>query len=365
MFQELSEERRILSASIDSWLRANYPLPAARQHGPANWKQFAELGWLALAIPSSCSGLGGSAVDLALLAEAFGRYLVDEPYLATAVLCAGLIEACGSDEQRTTWLAEIAAGDRTWAFGLYEPGTQYRYGEPAVIASEAAGRTILSGTKSAVEGAAIADRIIILASDPKGTRGLFIVDRWGEGVRVDTVGSVDGRQISAVVLEGAPVLARLGAAADKISSIDDVLARALVFLCAQAVGAMQATYDQTVDYLQTRKQFSQRLSDFQVLRHRVVDMRVEIELCRSLVAAAARAVEANSNHLIAATSAKAMVGKAGRFVAQQAIQLHGGMGMTDELCVGHYLKRLMAIDATLGNADFHERRFVMLGQVAQ
>jgi alkylation response protein AidB-like acyl-CoA dehydrogenase len=370
---QLSEEQTLLADSVESWLQDKYDFERWRKlvktdlgYAEENWKTMAELGWLAIPLPEAAGGLGGGAVDAALLAERFGRHMVAEPYFSTVILGAGLIQAAGDDKQKNEWLPAIAEGKAKWAFAHAEHGARFALNETRSKATKTADGWTLSGKKIVVWDAASADKLIVLArsagsdTDAKGL-GLFVVDASGAGVARHDYRTVDNRRASDIQLDHAPVLAVLGDPADAMPAVEAVIDQAIAFMASESVGAMAALHETTLAYAKTRKQFGRAIGEFQVIQHRLVDMMMQVESARSLaLLAALKAAAEPKERAKAAAAAKVQLGRSGRFVGQQAVQIHGGMGMTDELNVGHYMKRLMMLDTTFGNADFHQRRFAAL-----
>jgi alkylation response protein AidB-like acyl-CoA dehydrogenase len=370
---QLSEEQTLLADSVESWLQDKYDFERWRKlvktdlgYAEENWKTMADLGWLAIPLPEEAGGLGGGAVDAALLAERFGRHMVTEPYFSTVILGAGLIQAAGDDKQKNEWLPAIAGGKAKWAFAHAEHGARFALNETRTKATKDADGWTLSGKKIVVWDAASADNLIVLArsaggdTDAKGL-GLFVVDASGAGVARHDYRTVDNRRASDIQLDHAPVLAVLGDPANALPAVEAVIDQAIAYMSSEAVGAMAALHETTLAYAKTRKQFGRAIGEFQVIQHRLVDMMMQVESARSLaLLAALKAAAEPKDRARAAAAAKVQLGRSGRFVGQQAVQIHGGMGMTDELNVGHYMKRLMMLDTTFGNADFHQRRFAAL-----
>ncbi len=370
---QLSEEQTLLADSVESWLQDKYDFDRWRKlvktdlgYAEENWKTMAELGWLAIPLPEEAGGLGGGAVDAMLLAERFGRHMVAEPYFSTVILGAGLIQAAGDDKQKADWLPAIAEGKAKWAFAHAEHGSRFALNETRTKATKTGDGWTLSGKKIVVWDAASADKLIVLArsaggdTDAKGL-GLFVVDGSGAGVARHDYRTVDNRRASDVQFDHAPVLAVLGDPANALPAVETVIDQAIAFMASEAVGAMAALHETTLAYAKTRKQFGRAIGEFQVIQHRLVDMMMQVESARSLALLSALKASAEPKERAkAAAAAKVQLGRSGRFVGQQAVQIHGGMGMTDELNVGHYMKRLMMLDTTFGNADFHQRRFAAL-----
>lgn len=373
---QLSEEQTLLADSVENWLRKEYDFERWRKlvktdlgYRPENWTQMAELGWLAIALPEDFGGLGGGAVETMLIAERFGRHMVAEPFFSTVILGAGLIQAAGSDAQKGEWLPQIAEGAAKWAFAHAEHGSRFVLHEVSTAAKKADAGWTVTGKKIVVWDAPSADKIIVLARSAGGAAdraglGLFVVDAKAAGVTRQDYRTVDNRRAADIEFKDAPAVA-LGDAAGGLAAAEAVIDRAFAWLAAEAVGCMQALHDTTLAYVKTRKQFGRAIGDFQVIQHRLVDMMMQVEASRSLAMLATLKADAEpAERAKAAAAAKVQIGRAGKFVGQQAIQLHGGMGMTDELDVGHYMKRLMMIDTCFGNADYHQRRFAALSSAA-
>jgi len=373
---QLSEEQKLLADSIESWLQDKYDFERWRKlvktdlgYAQENWATMAELGWLAMPLAEEFGGLGGGAVETMLIAERFGKHLVAEPYMSTIVLGAGLIREAGSAEQQAEWLPAIAEGKAKWAFAHAEHGARFNMAEVHTRAEKSGEGWALSGKKIVVFDAPSADRIVVLARSAGAATeasglGLFVVDANGKGVSRQDYRTVDNRRASDITFEKAAAVA-LGDPAGAFPKVEAVVDRAIAYMASEAVGAMQSLYETTLAYLKTRKQFGRPIGDFQVLQHRMVDMMMHVESSRSLALLASLKADAPAaERAKAAAAAKVQIGKAGRWVGQQAIQLHGGMGMTDELNVGHYAKRLMMIDTQFGHADYHQRRFAALSEAA-
>lgn len=370
---EFNEEQRQLQASVHTWLAKEYPHQVWREiaHGPDGWSprvwaQFAEMGWLAAALPSEHGGLDGGAMESAVLAEAFGTALVLEPYLSTVVLGAGLIRAAGNAAQQAEYLSGIAQGRLKLAFAQAESQSRFDLVDVRTRAEKSAGGWVISGEKISVWDAPGADLLLVLARSAgdrcdAGGLGLFVVPRNDPGVQMNSFPMIDRRPGAHVRFTGAKIVAALGDPEDALPSVELAVDQALASIACEACGAMQAALDQTVSYLRERKQFGQALAEFQVLRHRAVDMRVQLEFSRSTALHAAMSATRSDPTLPqAAAAAKVQTGRAGKWIGHQAIQLHGGMGMTDELAIGHYMKRLLMLDTFLGNADHHQQRFARL-----
>ncbi len=368
-----SEERQLLNDSMQEMLAETYSFEQWKKlarsqdsegFGKAAWAKYAEMGWLGVAIPESEGGAGGGMTELGIVMAGGGKFIVLEPLLGTIVLGVGAIEKAGTKAQQAKLLAEIAAGKLILAFAHAEAGAGYARDHVRSIArkdgaKKDGGGYVIDGEKSFVLGAHAADQIIVSAriGSDKGPVGLFLVPRTAEGVRLNVAPAFDGRRGAAIALSGVKVGAdaRLGdAEKDMLAVIGDVIDRGAIAVCAEACGAMVSVTQQTVDYLKTRQQFGQPLAKFQVLQHRLVDMSVYAEEARALVHAALQALDdgaPNARRMV--WMAKVQTAKSARFVGGQAVQLHGGMGMTDELAIGHYYKRLTMCETMFGDGEWY------------
>lgn len=372
----LSEEQRLLRESADRFVgetcTADHRRKAAAEpHGfsPAIWKQFAELGWLALPIAEEHGGLGGGAVEIGILMEAFGRGLVSEPYLSTVVIGAGLIAACGSGAQKQALLPKVADGSLYLAFAHAERAARFDLGKVATTAAKTPNGFRLGGHKSAVLDGSAANQLIVSARlvNANGSSGrlcLFLVPAGTPGVTLSDYPRLGGGRACSVDLRDVqlPADALLGDGSDALSAVEAVTDRAMAALGSEAVGIMQALLDTTLEYTRIRKQFGRPLSANQVIRHRLADMAMQCDEARSMALRAALMADAEpAARSRAASGAKAKIGKCARFVAEQSVQLHGAMGVTEELDIGLYFKRLLAFDTLFGGSAHHYRRHATLG----
>ena len=373
----LSDEQKLLQDSVDRFVEKEYAFDARRKilesdlgFSRDNWASFAELGWLAAPLPEDHGGLSGSAVDVAVIMEGLGRGLVLEPYVPSVVLGGGLVAAAGNDEQKARILPAVAEGTMLLAFAHVEPQARFDLFDIQCSATVDGDGFVLSGDKSVVFYGDSADTLIVAARTAGGQRdrdgiGLFIVAADAAGVSRRPYPTVDGLRGAEVHLENARVTAAdvLGAPGDALAVIETVVDRAITAVCAEALGAMEVLIKMTQEHLKTREQFGVPIGAFQVLQHKVVDMFTAHELSKALTYRAAAAMSSGdaTERARAASAAKTQVGRAGKFIGQSAVQLHGGMGMTDELSVGHYFKRLSMIDVQFGNADHHLSRFADIG----
>jgi alkylation response protein AidB-like acyl-CoA dehydrogenase len=324
------------------------------------WGTFAKIGILALPFPEETDGLGGNAVDSMLVMEMLGRGLALEPYLSTVVLCGGLIRDAASQAQRQELLPAIGRGEKLLGFAHFEAGGRYDREYVATTAKASGAGWKINGAKSVVIGGPAADVLIVSAREGDGL-SLFLVDAKAPGVRMRPYSTQDGGRAADIEFADVAVGtdARLGTAASGAALIERALDYAGAALCAESVGIMSALQEITLEYLKTRQQFGVPIGRFQALQHRMADMVIAIEQARSMAILAAVQVDSADADVRrrAVAGACAYVDAQARFVGQQAVQLHGGMGVTDELIVAHYFKRLTMIGMTYGDADFHLRRF--------
>ncbi|MBT3172378.1 MAG: pimeloyl-CoA dehydrogenase small subunit [Rhodospirillaceae bacterium] len=372
----LSDEQVLFQESVESFTAKQYDADKRRAlsesedgFSRAHWAHFAELGWLGLGIEEAHGGLGGTALDMAVLMEGFGRALVLEPYLSSMVMGGGALELAASEKQKSALLPALGGGALLLAFAFAEPRARYDLAKVATIAEKCGGGYLLRGHKSVVLHAASADKIIVSARTAGGVGdkagiSLFLLERAAPGVNLQSYPTVDRGRAAEVVLDEAVVTEYdlLGQEGQAHAIIEAVIDRAIIAVCAEAIGIMQTLIEMTRAYLDNRKQFGIPIGKFQVLQHQLVDMYMAHELSKALTyrAAAAIASAESAARARAVSAAKVQIGKAGSLVGQQAIQLHGGMGMTDELPLGQYFKRLTMIETLFGNTDHHRRRFAAL-----
>jgi len=367
------EERVMLEHSAARFIAQRYG-PARRMHlastdegfGREEWSVYAEMGWLAVALPVTHGGAGGSAVDLMIIMEAVGRGLLMEPIMGSVVLGAGLIERAGTPSQREQLLPAIAGGKLIVAFAHTEPDSGYcREWMATTARTDQGDGYCLTGRKLAVMHGNFADQLLVSAKidGDSGPVGLFLIGRGTPRVAITSTQGIDDRPLATIDLDRALISRqqRLGCA-DSLDAIENVLDRATLCVCAEALGAIQICNSMVVEHLKTRRQFGATLSTFQALRHRVADMVIAETQVRSMVRTAAEAIDRyapNAAQMVSA--AKVTMGRAARFVGQQTVQLHGAIGMTDELAVGHYFKRLLSLESVFGDAEWHLQR---LGSMA-
>jgi pimeloyl-CoA dehydrogenase small subunit len=369
----LTEEQQLLRDSLARFLTNEYTFEARRKIVASSkgwsdtvWAQFAEMGLLGVPFAEGYGGFGGTGVDVMVVMEALGRALVVEPYLATVVLGGGLVATAASPAQKADILPRLAKGKLQLAFASYEPHSRYDVHDIATTARRDGSRFVLSGKKSVVLQGGTADTLIVSARTAGGARDregitLFLVDAKARGVKVSDYRTIDGLRAADVEFDAVSVCpdSVLGPQESGLQFLERAIDVGAAALCAEAVGVMEALNSATLEYLKTRQQFGQPIGRFQALQHRAVDMLIRCEQSRSMAMRAA--VEAGSadrtRRRRAASAAKSLVGRAGRAIAKEAIQLHGGMGVTDELPAAHYAKRLTMIDCWLGDSDWHTECF--------
>jgi alkylation response protein AidB-like acyl-CoA dehydrogenase len=366
-----SDEQRLLRESADRFVSETYTADQRKKIASEPlgfsadlWKQFAELGWLALPIAEAHGGLGGGAVEIGILMEAFGRGLVSEPYLSTVVIGASLIAACGTEAQQQALLPKVADGSLYLAFAHSERQARFDLADVRATATKTPDGWRLDGRKTAVLDGNAAGQIIVSARVSDGKHCMFLVPRGTRGLALRDFPRLGGGRACNLELNGVqlPADALLGDGSDVLAAIEAVIDRAMAALGAEAVGIMQTLLDQTLEYTKIRKQFGRPLSANQVIKHRLADMAMQCDEARSMALRAALMTDAEPvARSRAASGAKAKIGKCARFVAEQSVQLHGAMGVTEELDVGFYFKRLLAFDTLFGGSAYHYRRHAALG----
>lgn len=371
----LTEDQEQLRESVERFVREQYGVEAwraAARQEPGfredHWRTMADLGWLAAALPEEYGGLGLGPRERSVIMESLGRGLALEPFWSTAVLGAELVIATATPAQKQDFLPRIADGSLRLAFALAESGSRYQWTDVRCRAERHGDGYRITGHKIAVLDAASAHRLLVLARTAgedaaPGGLSLFWVDGRAKGVERRDFLTLDERRCSDIRFDAMEVSRSqlLGAEGQAAGAVEQAMDHAMAALCAEAVGAMSAVLQTTVEYLKTRKQFGKNLSEFQALRHRVADMVIATEQSRSISAMSAMCLNGDvmqRKRIVAA--AKVQIGNAGRFVGESAVQLHGGIGISDDLHVGHYLKRLMVINLLLGDASFHLKRFADL-----
>jgi pimeloyl-CoA dehydrogenase small subunit len=368
-----SDEQTLLKDSVERFIQNDYAFDARQKiaksdagYSAANWKTYAELGWLGVPFPEADGGYGGGPIETMLIMEQFGRGLVVEPFVPTVILVGGMLRIAGNKAQKEKYLARIVDGSLQGAFAFAEPQGRFNLADLTTTATKTESGYVLNGHKAVVLNGPSADLLVVSARTSGQQRArsgvtLFLVERSAAGVSRRDYPTVDALRASEVRLDNVAVSksAVLGKVGKGLEVIEQAVDEATLAIGAEGVGCMEVLYKSTVEYCKTRVQFGQPIGKFQVLQHRMVDMFMEYEQSKSLMfMAAMRLADGYGPEAQKAVSAfKVQVGKSGRFVGQNAVQLHGGMGMTDELNIGHYFKRLTMIDTMFGNVDHHLKRF--------
>jgi len=369
---ELSEEQKMIQQSVERFVQENYDLPkrvelSSQDPGYSKdyWNSMAELGWLGLPFNEEDGGFGGNQIDTLVIMEQFGKGLVLEPFLANIVLGGGAIQVGGSEELKQEMLSSLIEGSKQLALAYAEQQSRFDLEDVATSARQEGDKYIINGQKSMVLNAESSDHIVVVTRtnggqvDEEGIT-LFLVDSNSKGLERNNFPTVDGLRASEITFDNVEVNPeRMIGDLDKgFSILRTITNNAILALCAEAVGAMEVLYKDTVEYTQQREQFDHPLSDFQVLQHRMVDMFMEYEQCKSLLfRATMETIQDPTKAQRTIHALKHLIGKSGIFVGENAVQLHGGMGVTEELRVGHFFKRLLVIDSQFGNADYHLDKF--------
>jgi len=324
------------------------------------WQTFAEMGWLALPIEEKFDGLGGSIIDTMLLQIELGKGLIVEPFFATVMLSASLINKVASDDIKQQWLPKIAAGEAKFALAYAEQNSSFDLSQCTTTATKADDGYLIQGQKCVVLGAPSADRLLVTANTDSGL-GIFMIDPMAPGVALNNYATNDGHRAAQVTFDQVKVntAQRLDTGENAQKALDDTIEEAIVVLAAEALGIMQKLLTATSEHLHTRQQFGRKIGEFQVLQHRVADMFMAQESAQSMLYFAALKVASGATDKNRATAMlKVKLAQTSRLVGQSAVQLHGGMGITDELNVGHYFKRLCCINALMGSSDQHMQRLL-------
>jgi pimeloyl-CoA dehydrogenase small subunit len=374
---DLSEEQRLLKESLDRLIGDRYAFEQRKGYGQSPdgwsrtlWAQYAELGLLGLPFPERYGGSAGGQVETMIAMEGFGRALALEPFFATVVLGGGFLRHGGSAQQCADLVPKIADGSLTLAFAHTERQSRYDLHDIETRAVRDAAGWVLDGEKGVVLHGDSADKLIVTARvggerrDRDGV-GVFIVDGKAEGVARRGYPTQDGLRAAEVALARVRVGPQgvLGEPGAALPLVERVVDEGIAALCAEAVGAMAAMHELTLEYLKTRRQFGREIGSFQILQHRAVDMLIALEQARSMAmfATMMAAEEDAGERRNALSAAKVQIGRSAKFIGQQAIQLHGGIGMTMEYKVGHYFKRVTMIDTMFGDADYHLRELARRG----
>ena len=363
---DYNEEQQLLADSVRRFIQKDYAFEARRKilagdgWSAAAWRTFAELGLLGLAAPAEHGGFGGGAVDLMGVMEAFGEALVVEPFLPTAALGARLVARAGSEAQKKRILPQLAGGKLKLAFAHAEAGARYDLSSARATAKRSGAGWRLEGEKLGVLGAPAAEMLIVSAVSENVVR-IFLVN--ADQTRITGYRNLDSQLAGDIVLS-ATAAEPLGEG-DALPLIEEVVDFATALVCAEGVGAMKYACDATLEYLKTRRQFGVPIGSFQALQHRIVDLYIAHEQARSMACLACSKVDSAASareRARAVSAAKIKVADSARFVSQEAVQLHGGMGMTEELKISHTFRRLTLIAQQFGDADHHLERFARAGE---
>lgn len=361
-----NDEQRLLKDSIEKFIQQEYNFEARRKIADSelgfskeHWRTFADLGWLALPFAEEDGGLAGGAVETMILMEAFGKGLVLEPWLATVLMSGQLISRLASEEVKAEYLASIIQGESHCSLAHWEPGQRFDLTHVTTTAEKQGDHWVVNGSKQFVFNGQNADQLIVTARVSGGEKDregivLLVMDGKQTGVEAKGFRTLEGGRAANIHFNNAQAKQLLGDGEAALAALQHCLNLAAFSVCAEAVGIMEKLYKTTVEYTKTRKQFGVPIGKFQALQHRMVNMFILHEQSQSLLLLTALKLQEGGDQVSKAVSGlKAWIGQAGRKLGQEAIQLHGGMGMTDELDVGYYFKRLTAVDALFGNADYH------------
>lgn len=359
---DYNEEQIMLREQIQKFCESEYDfykreevIKSDKHYDAEVWKLFADQGWLSMPFSEESGGLGFGPIELSILFEEFGKALVIEPYLATVVLSGTLLDK-STYAEKIDLIDKISSGDMHISLGYAEADKGYDYLSPSTSLDS---DNILNGTKTLVLNGSNAKKLII--SCMKDNKfNLIILDSDTDGVSINSFSTVDGQSCSEISFENVVVNdSNIVATGDEaINLLNETINLAVLCVSAEAVGCMESCYFKTLEYTKGREQFGQPISNFQVLQHRMVDMFIESELAKSLLIKAMLEVNNNSEEMYKHVSAlKSYIGKSGKLSAKEAVQLHGGMGVSEEMMIGHYLKKMISIDALFGNADYHLKKF--------
>ena len=357
-----NEEQTMLREQIQKFCESEYDfykrediVKSSNDFDPNVWKLFADQGWLSMPFSEDSGGLGFGAIELSILFEEFGKALVIEPYLATVVLSGTLIDKSSYSNKKDI-IDKICQGEKHISLAYAEVDKSYDYLTPNTSLDS---DNILNGAKTLVLNASNADNLIVTCKKDNELN-LVIMDSNAEGVSINSYSTADGQSCSEISFENVKLDASniLSSGDEAESLIKETINLATLCISAEAVGLMESCYHKTLEYTKGREQFGQPISNFQVLQHRMVDMFIESELAKSLLIKAMLEVNNGSEEMYKHVSAlKSYIGKSGKLSAKEAVQLHGGMGVSEELMIGHYLKKMISIDALFGNADYHLKTF--------
>jgi alkylation response protein AidB-like acyl-CoA dehydrogenase len=364
---ELTDDQKLLQKTVTTFVKKDSPVKRFRDlrsdelgYSLEVWRQMGELGWLSVILPESVGGFGGSFIDAALMLEAFGTTLVPEPFVSSIVMAAGIMADAGQPEQIERWLEPLMEGETTAALAYVEDGCRFDFDKPKSEATKQGSGYRLTGDKRFVLNGHAAHFVVVSAM-VDGEVGLFVVDSKMPGVTIQPIKTFDGQRAANIRFENVELEdgRRLDKNGKGLQALSRTLDRAAAAACAEGVGIVTTALKMTNEYLQTREQFGVKIGSFQALQHRAVDMFVQTELCKSSSIMAS--IMADSDDAIARqdaiSAAKVQMVEGGRFVTQQSIQLHGGVGITDEHDIGLYFKRMHVLNTLFGDEEFHLKRF--------
>ncbi len=367
---DFSEEQTMLRDSVARFIQDDYDFDTrnkvvASEEGFSReyWQTFAELGWLSIPFTEENGGFGGNDVDTMLIMEQLGRGLVAEPYIPTVLLFGGLVQAAGTQAQKDALLPAVIGGELQGAFAYLEAKSRFDLAAIETRATASGDGYTLSGEKTVVFNGAAADKLVVSALTEQGV-GLFLVDATADGVSHTSYRLMDGQVVANITFDGAAV-ELLGDSADALATMQKVVDDVTLALCGEAVGIMGKLNEVTVEYTRTREQFGVAIGTFQALQHRMVDTFMSFEQVKSMLyRTLCDRLEGKPDAARSLHALKTLVDRSGKHIGGEAIQMHGGMGITEEMSVGHYQRRLMMINTTFGNGDYHQQQFNALSYSA-
>jgi alkylation response protein AidB-like acyl-CoA dehydrogenase len=359
---DYNDEQNMLREQIQKFCESEYDfykreeiVKSSNDFDENVWNLFAEQGWLSMPFSEQSGGLGFGPIELSILFEEFGKALVIEPYLSTVVLSGTLLDKSTFSEKNDL-IEKICTGSMHISLAYAEVDNGYDYLNPSTTLDS---KFVLNGTKTLVLNGSNAEKIIVTCTNDD-TLNIVVLDANTPGVSINSFSTVDGQSCSEISFENVKLNKSniIATGNDAANLLKETINLATLCICAEAVGCMESCYHKTLEYTKGREQFGQPISGFQVLQHRMVDMFIESELAKSLLIKAMLEVNNRSDEMYKHVSAlKSYVGKSGKLSAKEAVQLHGGMGVSEEMMIGHYLKKMISIDALFGNADYHLKTF--------
>ena len=359
---DYNDEQNMLREQIQKFCESEYDfykreeiVKSSKDFDPNVWNLFAEQGWLSMPFSEQSGGLGFGPIELSILFEEFGKALVIEPYLSTVVLSGTLLDKSTFSEKNDL-IEKICTGSIHISLAYAEVDNGYDYLNPSTTLDS---KFVLNGTKTLVLNGSNAEKIIVTCTNDD-TLNIVVLDANTPGVSINSFSTVDGQSCSEISFENVKLDKSniIASGNDAENLLKETINLATLCICAEAVGCMESCYHKTLEYTKGREQFGQPISGFQVLQHRMVDMFIESELAKSLLIKAMLEVNNRSDEMYKHVSAlKSYVGKSGKLSAKEAVQLHGGMGVSEEMMIGHYLKKMISVDALFGNADYHLKTF--------